>query len=77
MKLDDLRQSIRERRKYLSLSAESLANQAKTTKAIILNFENGKTGLTLDTLFRVFDVLGIEPILIYSVSVFGNMDKKG
>lgn len=69
MKLSDLRHSIKQRRLELHLTAENLANQAKTTKSIILNFEKGKTGLTLDTLFRLCDVLGLEITLAKSDNI--------
>lgn len=60
MKLADLRRSIRSRRTELGLSAQSVADQAKTTQSNVLNFENGKANITLATMERICGVLGLE-----------------
>lgn len=60
MKLKDITQLIRSERQSQELTAETLANQSKTTKSIILNFENGKAGITLSTFGRICDALGLE-----------------
>lgn len=59
-----LRNSIRKRRQELGLSAQSVADQAKTTQSNFLNFENGKANITLATLERICGVLGLEFILV-------------
>lgn len=56
----DLRHSIRSRRQELGLSAQSVADKAKTTQSNVLNFENGKANITLATLERICGVLGLE-----------------
>lgn len=58
--LDSLRLSICERRLQLEMSAQSVADKAKTTQSNVLNFENGKANITLATLERILDVLGLE-----------------
>jgi len=71
MKSTDLRHSIRKRRKELGLSAQSVADQAKTTQSNVLNFENGKANITIATLERICEVLGLDIVLV------ANTENKG
>lgn len=79
MKLADLRHSIRQRRQELGLSAQSVADQAKTTQSNVLNFENGKANITINTLANICQVLGIDLIATTNETAagFANTENKG
>lgn len=60
MNIEALRLSLKLRRQELRLTAESVADKAKSTKSNVLNFENGKANLTLATFGRICEVLGMS-----------------
>ena len=62
MKLQD---TIKERRKTLSLSQKDLAEMADLSLATIKSIESGKGNPSITTVSRIMDVLGME--IIYRV----------
>lgn len=62
MKLQD---TIKERRKTLSLSQKDLAEMADLSLATIKSIERGKGNPSITTVSRIMDVLGME--IIYRV----------
>ena len=51
---------LRERRIFLKLTQQDLAEMARTTPRTIYQVENGEGNPSLDTLTNITDVLGVE-----------------
>ena len=52
--------TIKERRKNISMNQEDLLDYAEISPATLSKLEQGKANITIDTLKRVLDVLGLE-----------------
>jgi len=53
-------QSIREARKAKGLTQKELGLKLGVADSVITNYESGKQNLTVDTIQKVADVLGVE-----------------
>ncbi|GAB3805568.1 hypothetical protein GCM10028819_39060 [Spirosoma humi] len=53
-------QSIREARKARGLTQKELGQNLGVADSVITNYESGKQNLTIDTLQKVAEVLGVE-----------------
>ena len=60
-----LQETLKERRKTLSLSQKDLAEMAELSLATIKDIERGKANPSFDTVSRIMDVLGME--IVYRV----------
>lgn len=60
-----LRDTIKERRKTLSLSQNDLAEMAQLSLATIKDIERGKGNPSIATVSKIMDVLGME--IMYKV----------
>lgn len=61
----NLQNTIKERRKTLSLSQNDLAEMAQLSLATIKDIERGKGNPSIATVSKIMDVLGME--IIYKV----------
>ena len=61
----DLQNTVKERRKTLSLSQNDLAEMAQLSLATIKDVERGKGNPSIATVSKIMDVLGLE--VIYKV----------
>ncbi len=61
----DLQNTVKERRKILSLSQNDLAEMAQLSLATIKDVERGKGNPSIATVSKIMDVLGLE--VIYKV----------
>ena len=61
----DLQDTMKERRKTLSLSQNDLAEMAELSLATIKDIERGKGNPSIATVSKIIDVLGME--IIYRV----------
>jgi len=55
-----LGQLIRERRNFLNITQKELAEISGVTLRKLVDIENGKANPTLDTLVKLFEVLGLQ-----------------
>lgn len=55
-----LQETLKERRRTLSLSQKDLAEMAELSLATIKDIERGKANPSLETVSRIMDVLGME-----------------
>lgn len=53
-------QSIKEARKTRGLTQKELGQKLGVADSVITNYESGKQNLTVDTLQKVAEVLGVE-----------------
>lgn len=60
-----LQETLKERRKILSLSQKDLAEMTELSLATIKDIERGKANPSFDTVSRIMDVLGME--IVYRV----------
>mgnify|MGYP003294118256 CR=1 FL=1 len=60
-----LQETLKERRKTLSLSQKDLAEMAELSLATVKDIERGKANPSFDTVSRIMDVLGME--IVYRV----------
>lgn len=60
-----LQETLKERRKILSLSQKDLAEMADLSLATVKDIERGKGNPALETVSRIMDVLGME--IVYRV----------
>ena len=60
-----LQETLKERRKILSLSQKDLAEMSELSLATIKDIERGKANPSFDTVSRIMDVLGME--IVYRV----------
>ena len=52
---------LKERREYLQMSRSELASKLGVTPAAIGNYENGVSSPKEEILYKIFDVLNVEP----------------
>lgn len=52
---------IRNRRKALHLTQDYVAEYLNVSNNTVSSMENGKQGITLETLFKLCDLLGVTP----------------
>ncbi len=55
-----IHETVREKRRKLEMSQETLAGLAGTNRTSIVNFENGRSGVSSKTLERIFKALDIN-----------------
>lgn len=55
-----IHETVREKRRKLEMSQKELARLAGTNRTSIVNFENGRSGVSSKTLEKIFEVLEIE-----------------
>lgn len=69
---------IKELRKKLKLTQEQLANKLNTSRSNIANYENNQNNPSLDTLFRLSDILNcsVDYLAGFSNSIKGDNDSK-
>ncbi len=60
MQLHELGPLVRERRRSLNITQETLADLAGCSKPFVIAVESGKTSLRLDKLWTLLKVLGLE-----------------
>lgn len=60
-----LQETVKERRRTLSLSQKDLAEMAELSLATVKDIERGKGNPSLGTVSRIMDVLGME--IVYRV----------
>lgn len=51
---------VKDQRRQQKLTQADLARRAGVTQRMVSEFENGKVGPTLETLFRIFDALNVR-----------------
>ena len=56
----ELKEIMKQRREFLSLTQQDLAEMAKVGVATIKDIERGKGNPALNTIKKILDVLGIE-----------------
>lgn len=54
-----INEQIRKLRKDQSITTRRLSELTGVSKTIIINFENGKANITMDTLYRITKALGV------------------
>ena len=60
-----LQETIKERRRILSLSQKDLAEMSELSLATIKDIERGKGNPSIETVSRIMDILGME--IVYRV----------
>ena len=53
-----INEQLRKLRKDQSITTRRLSELTGVSKTIIINFENGKANITMDTLYRITNALG-------------------
>lgn len=55
-----INEQLRKLRKEQSITTRQLSELTGVSKTIIINFENGKANITMDTLYRITKALGAK-----------------
>lgn len=65
MELKDIGLTLAKKRIQANMSAYELSLRIEKDSTYIHKFENGKVNATLKTIFKICEVLGIEPIDLF------------
>jgi len=60
---EEIGQKIRERRRELGMEQTDLQDYAEVGSTTVSRLERGKANVTLDTLERILEVLGLEVVV--------------
>jgi len=68
----DIGRLVSQRREYLNLNQQDVAELAEVTTRTIYKIEKGKGNPAIQTLQQIFDVLGLE----INISIKKNLDER-
>jgi len=67
LKIKKVAQNIRKIREYRNYTQEYLAAKLRISQNAYSKIELGHTKITIDRLFRIADILGVDPVAVLNI----------